>query len=213
MRIEVDLRHDHRGTRITESSAKTPRSSSALALARRRRASDAERKLADVVDSADDGIITKDLVGTITSFNRSAERMYGYAAGEVIGRSIAMLVPAGRAAEIPALLTRVARGEVCRVETRRARRDGSEFEVALTISPIHDSMGAVLGASTIVRDISEQKAAERRLAHFEQQFRQSFDDALIGMQIFDLDGRYMQVNDAFCAIVGYPHDELVGLSR
>ena len=195
-----------------KSAAEAPGGSSALALALRR-ASDAERTLADVVDSTDDGIITKDLVGTITSFNPAAERMYGYTAGEVLGRSIAMLAPADRPGEIPALLERVGLGEVCRVETRRARRDGSELEVALTISPIRDWVGEVVGASTIVRDISEQKSAQRRVELVEQQFRRSFDDALIGMQVFDLDGRYVQVNDAFCAIVGYPHDELVGLLR
>jgi diguanylate cyclase (GGDEF)-like protein/PAS domain S-box-containing protein len=196
---------EHRGSEASQGP-------SALAVALRR-ASDAERKLADVVDSADDGIITKDLQGTVTSFNRAAERMYGYRANEVIGRSIAMLAPPDLPEEIPDLLKRVARGEVCRVVTHRARRDRSELEVALTISPIRDSMGQVVGASTIVRDISEQQAAARRLAQIEQQFHRSFDDALIGMQIFDLDGRYMRVNDAFCAIIGYPHDELVGLLR
>ncbi|MDQ2894043.1 MAG: EAL domain-containing protein [Actinomycetota bacterium] len=196
----------------SQSSGEASRGLSALALALKR-ASDAERKLADVVDSTDDGVITKDLVGTITSFNPAAERMYGYTAGEVIGRSIAMLGLADHPEEIPGLLERVARGEVCRVQTRRARRDGSELEVALTISPIRDSVGDVVGASTIVRDISEQKATERRLQEVEQQFHRSFDDALIGMQTFDLDGRYMRVNDAFCAIVGYPRDELVGRLR
>jgi diguanylate cyclase (GGDEF)-like protein/PAS domain S-box-containing protein len=181
--------------------------------AAQRRAVVAERKLADVVDSADDGIITKDLAGTITSFNPAAERMYGYGSGEVIGRSITVLAAADRPEEIPGLLRRVAQGDVCRLETRRRRSDGSELEVALTISPIRDPSGEVVGASTIVRDISEQKAAARRLRQVEQQFQRSFDDALIGMQIFDLDGRYMRVNDAFCAIVGYRRDELVGLSR
>ncbi|MDQ6728839.1 MAG: PAS domain S-box protein, partial [Actinomycetota bacterium] len=101
-----------------QSPAEAPGGPSALALALRR-ASDAERKLADVVDSTDDGILTKDLLGTITSFNPAAERMYGYTSGEVIGRSIAILGLADRPEEIPRLLERVALDEVCRVETRR----------------------------------------------------------------------------------------------
>jgi two-component system, OmpR family, sensor histidine kinase VicK len=114
------------------------------------------------VESSEDAIIGKTLDGIITTWNPSAERMYGYTADEVVGRSIAVLVPAEHPDELPAILERLKAGEVvANLETERVRKDGSRLHVALTISPIRDDAGRVLGASTIARDITARVWAER----------------------------------------------------
>jgi PAS domain S-box-containing protein len=126
----------------------------------RKAAAETRLRLAAIIDSSDDAIIGKTLDGVITSWNRAAERMYGYAAEEAVGRSIGMLVPDDRPDELPAILARLRRGEpISRYETERVRRDGTRLTVSLTISPIEDE-GRTIGASTIARDITESKRAE-----------------------------------------------------
>lgn len=120
--------------------------------------------LAAIVDSTDDGIISKSLSGIITSWNKGAERMFGYTAQEAIGRSITMLIPRDRLDEEPAILERLGRGErVDHFETIRVRKDGSPIEVSLTISPVKDEDGQIVGASKIARDITERKRTEEAL--------------------------------------------------
>lgn len=138
---------------------------------RRRAESDREtqdrvaRELAAIVESSDDAIVSKDLESTIRSWNRGAERMFGYAASEVIGRSIRIIIPEDRWSEEDAVLRQIRRGEkVDHFETIRRRKDGSELAVSLTISPIRSAAGIVIGASKIARDISERKLAERERA-------------------------------------------------
>lgn len=119
-------------------------------------------ELAAIVDSSLDAIISKTLDGVITSWNPAAQRLYGYTAEEAIGRNVAFLASQDRPDEIPALLERLRRGE--RVEpydTVRIRKDGSPIEVSLTVSPMRDSAGNLIGASAIARDISQRKVAER----------------------------------------------------
>ena len=119
--------------------------------------------LAALVDSSFDAILSKDLDGTITSWNAAAERMYGYPAGEVIGRSIELIVPADRFDELRAMDAQLARGErVLPFETVRLTRDGRRIEIQLTMSPIIDRRGVVVGASGIGRDISERRRAEQQ---------------------------------------------------
>ena len=119
--------------------------------------------LAALVESSFDAILSKDLDGTITSWNAAAERMYGYPAGEVIGRSIELIVPADRFDELRAMDAQLARGErVLPFETVRLTRDGRLIEIQLTMSPIIDRRGLVVGASGIGRDISERRRAERQ---------------------------------------------------
>jgi PAS domain S-box-containing protein len=123
-----------------------------------------------IVQSSDDAILSKNLEGTITSWNGAAERLYGYGATEAIGRSVAMLIV--DPAEHEAILQSVVAGRaVAPYETRRRRRNGSLVEVAVSISPIFDGEGGVLGAATIARDISERKDAERALKLSEQRYR------------------------------------------
>jgi PAS domain S-box-containing protein len=125
----------------------------------------AVRRLAAIVESSDDGIIGMDLDGTITAWNGGAERVYGYSAREAIGQSIRLVVPADRREEESHVLDRLRRGErVEHFETRRCRKDKTTFPVSLSISPIRDDAGTVIGASKITRDISEQKRATQRAA-------------------------------------------------
>lgn len=126
-----------------------------------RRDGAALRRLAAIVEFADDAIIGKTLEGTIESWNRAAERLYGYAAADVIGRSISLLLPPGMEDELPPLLQRIGTGErIERYETIRICKDGRCITVALTISPIRDEEGRITGAATIARDITAQKRDE-----------------------------------------------------
>jgi PAS domain S-box-containing protein len=128
-----------------------------------------ERKLAEaamaqmaaIVESSDDAIISKDLNGIIVSWNEGAERLFGYRAAEVIGKSVTILIPEGRGDEEPYILEHIRRGErVDHYETVRRRKDGSEIAISLTVSPIRDRSGKVMGASKIARDITERKRIE-----------------------------------------------------
>jgi len=128
--------------------------------------------LAAIVASSDDAIVSKNLDGIITSWNKSAERIFGYAAEEAIGQHITLVIPAERHAEESDILARLRRGErVDHFHTVRKRKDGSLLDVSLTISPVRDSSGRVIGASKVARDISAQKHAEQALRESEQRFR------------------------------------------
>jgi two-component system CheB/CheR fusion protein len=114
--------------------------------------------LSAIVASSDDAIISKTLDGVITSWNSAAERLFGYTAAEAVGRHINILAAPGREKEMPAILERLGRGEtIDHHETARRRKDGSTVDVSLTISPIRDAAGIIVGASKIARDISERK--------------------------------------------------------
>ena len=117
--------------------------------------------LAAIVDSSDDAIISKNLDGTITSWNKSAERLFGYTPQEAVGRNITLIIPPERRQEEITIVERLRRGErVDHFETVRMRKDGTRFDVSLTISPVKDAAGRVVGASKIARDIAEQKRNE-----------------------------------------------------
>lgn len=118
-------------------------------------------RLAAIVESSDDAIIGKDLEGTILSWNAGAQRLYGYGPAEVIGKPITILQPTDEPGETTALLERVRNGEpIQHFETMRRTRDGRSLPVSLTISPVRDSSGTIVGVSTIARDISARKKAE-----------------------------------------------------
>jgi PAS domain S-box-containing protein len=124
----------------------------------------AQELLAAIVDSSDDAILSKTLDGVITSWNIGAERMYGYTADEAVGSSVDLLVPDDLRDELRQILERLGRGErIEHIETRRVRKDGTELEVSLTISPVRDSEGRVVGASAIARDITAARLAAQRL--------------------------------------------------
>lgn len=134
----------------------------AVDISDRKRAELASARLAAIVESSGDAIVSKNLDGIITSWNVGAERLFGYQAQEVVGKPITILIPDNRQDEEPAILARLRKGErVEHFETIRRRKDGSLVELSLTISPIRDNDGRIIGASKIARDITERKAAER----------------------------------------------------
>jgi PAS domain S-box-containing protein len=138
-----------------------------------RAGNEAAQRLAAIVASSDDAIVSKDLNGVVMSWNAAAERIFGYAAAEVVGRSIQLIIPAERLSEENLVLDRVRRGEVVEhFETVRRRKDGSDVHISLTVSPIRDATGAIVGASKIARDVTERKRMEadreRLLARAEQ---------------------------------------------
>jgi PAS domain S-box-containing protein len=120
--------------------------------------------LASIVDSSEDAIISKTLDGTITSWNPAAQRLYGWSAAEAVGRPIALLMPPDRPDELPAIMERLRRGErVEHFETVRLRKDGTRVDISVTVSPVRDAEGRVVGASAIARDIGERKRLEAAL--------------------------------------------------
>ncbi len=130
----------------------------------RKRAEEANAKLAAIVESSDDAIVSKNLDGIITSWNRGAERMFGYTAQEAVGQPVTMLMPPERVDEEPGILARIRRGEnIDHYETIRRRKDGTLLTISLTVSPIFGPHGNVVGASKIARDITRRKQAEERL--------------------------------------------------
>lgn len=129
-----------------------------------RAAFDADARLAAIVDSSYDAIISKDLNSIVTTWNTAAERLFGYTAEEAIGNSVLMLIPDSLRSEEIDIIQRVRRGErVASYETTRKRKDGSFISVSLTVSPIFNSKGDIVGASKIARDISAAKESERRI--------------------------------------------------
>ena len=130
----------------------------------RKRAEEERARLSAIVESSDDAIIGKTLEGIITSWNKGAERIYGYSAEEAVGQPISMLVPLERPNEIPGILESIRRGEkVDHFETVRMTKDGRRLDISLTVSPIRNSAGDIVGASTIARDITESKRAKDAL--------------------------------------------------
>jgi PAS domain S-box-containing protein len=134
-------------------------------ISERKRAKEMQSRLAAIVESSEDAILSKDLNGIILTWNRAAEKMYGYAAAEVVGQPILRLVPPERAGELSMILEHVNGDErLENYETVQLRKDGMRIEVALNISPMPDATGRVTGASVIARDITSRKRSERRLA-------------------------------------------------
>jgi PAS domain S-box-containing protein len=130
-----------------------------------REVDEARARLGAIVECSTDAIISKALDGTITSWNQAAQRLYGYAAAEALGCSIGMLVPADRSDEAPALIERIRRGEhVSHYETERVHKDGRRLMISLSLSPVRNGSGSIVGAAIIARDITEHNRAELMLA-------------------------------------------------
>jgi PAS domain S-box-containing protein len=130
----------------------------------RKAAEEASQKLVAIVESSDDAIISKDLKGTVTSWNPAAERMFGYTAKEMVGRPITTIIPPELRDDESGILATIARGErVNHFETIRVCKNGERIEVSLTVSPVKDEAGRIVGAAKIARDITERKKAERTL--------------------------------------------------
>jgi PAS domain S-box-containing protein len=152
--------------------------------------------LAAIVDSSDDAIVSKNLNGVITSWNRAAQRLFGYTAKEAVGKHVTLIIPPERHREEDDILRRLRRGErVDHFETVRMRKDGTRFDVSLTISPVKDSKGRIIGASKVARDISERKQTERALRQSEESFRKLSEalDAEVQERTKELQGRNVDI--------------------
>jgi PAS domain S-box-containing protein len=167
------------------------------------------RHLARVVESSDDAIISKDLNSVIMSWNRAAERMFGYTAAEAIGQSIRMIIPADRQDEEDMVLSYIRSGEaITHFDTIRRRKDGTFIPISLTVSPIHDDAGRVIGASKIARDISD-RARAALAGHRLAAVVESSDDAIITK---DLNSTITSWNPAAERMFGYRAAEAIGRS-
>ena len=169
--------------------------------------------LAAIVSSSTDAIISKSRSGVVTSFNLAAERLFGYRAEEIIGQSIRILIPPDRQEEEDSILTRIVAGKrVEHYETVRLHKNGSPIHVSISVSPVRDAEGRIIGAAKIARDISERKWAEEARRESEEKFRGIFEHAATGIAIADLKGRFQSCNPAYAAMLGYTEDELRALN-
>jgi PAS domain S-box-containing protein len=174
---------------------------------RERARRDADR-LAAIVQSSEDAIYTKDLDGAITAWNASAERLFGYAQDEALGRSAGMLVPPGAEGEWTGILDKSRAGErIAHQETRRLRKDGTAVLVSLSESPLRDAEGRVVGISAIARNVSEQRRAEQALLENEKALRTFFESDVAGILFGDGRGG-LAANDEFLRITGYSRQDL-----
>ena len=172
-------------------------------IAERKGAQEALLHLAAIVESSDDAILGKNLEGIITSWNAAAERMYGYRAEEMVGHPVTLLFAPDRQNEFMQIMARIRRGErVDHFETIRVRKDGTFLNVSVTVSPIKDSTGSIIGASAIARNITERK-------RLEDKFRRLFDSNLIGVFVSDFAGTFLDANDTFLDLLGYTRAELL----
>jgi PAS domain S-box-containing protein len=161
-------------------------------------------QLAAIVEHSDDAIIGKTLEGVITSWNPAAERMYGYSSAEMIGRSIELLSPANRAGEMIAILSRISKGEhLDHFETVRLRKGGVTLTVSLSVSPICDESGSIVGASSIARDVSEQRAAYDAA-------RSMLEASLDSFVAISPEGKISDANQATVQATGVPREKLIG---
>ena len=168
--------------------------------------------LAAVVDASSDAILSKTLTGTITSWNASAERIFGYTAEEIVGTNVRRLIPDDRQAEEDDILARLHRGEfIEHYETVRVAKDGHLIDVSLSISPVRDQAGRIVGASKIARDITARRQAEEALAAVNAKFAAVFNQSGIFAGILDADGTVKDVNALALEACGYTLDEVVDL--
>jgi diguanylate cyclase (GGDEF)-like protein/PAS domain S-box-containing protein len=173
----------------------------------RKRTAETAQRLAAIVEFSEDAIIGKNVDGVITSWNRAAEKMYGYTAAEVVGRDLFLILPSERQAELRAIMGRVQNGlSVECLETQRLTKTGSVLDVSLTISPMKDANGLVTGASTIGRDITLRKRAEEQL----KLQSAALEAAANGIVITDRQGAIVWANHAFTTMTGYSKKEMLG---
>jgi PAS domain S-box-containing protein len=178
----------------------------------RKLAQETASKLASIVESSHDAIIGKTLDGIITSWNQSAQKLYGYSAEEVLERSVAILAPADHSDEIDAILERLRRGDrIEDFETERITKEGKRISVSITISPIRGKSGAVSGWSTIARDITERNRSEEARRASELRYRRLFESAKDGILILNAEtGLIVDANPYIIKALGYAYEELIG---
>ncbi|HEX2225455.1 MAG TPA: PAS domain S-box protein [Thermoanaerobaculia bacterium] len=177
----------------------------------RRRAEEAQARLAAIVESSQDAIVSKTLQGVIQTWNTGAERIFGYKAEEVVGRSITVIIPPERLDEEEVILGQISRGEaVSHYETIRVAKDGRRLHISLTVSPVRDGEGRIIGASKIARDVTQRNEAEQALRASELRFRTLAAHAPVGIFMTDRKGDILFVNECWCEIVGLSAEEARG---
>ncbi len=179
-------------------------------IAERRAAQLQREQLARVVESTRDAVITVDVDGIITSWNSGAERLYGYPADQMVGMPQAGPAGAAQESDVNELMPRLMAGEhvIERARPRR-HRNGSRIYVDLSAAPLRDEDGTVIGATSIARDVTDQHRLEVDLERSEARFRDTFDEAPIGVALVGPNGRWLEVNRAMCEILGYREAELL----
>ncbi len=177
------------------------------------KARDAAIKLAAIVESSSEAIIGKNLDGIITSWNKGAEKLYGYKAEEVIGQSMKILVPNGREQEMIDISERIKHGHpISNYETVRWKKNGELIDISLTISPIKDAAGHLVGASSIAHDITEIKQARYALEKREEWLRALIENSTDILMLLDIDGKIMYESPSIKRILGYDYVERIGKS-
>jgi PAS domain S-box-containing protein len=176
-----------------------------------KRRAELQERLAAIVQSSDDAIISKDLSGIIRSWNNGAERIFGYTAEEAIGKPVSMLAVPERVEEIPNIIERIRRGEkVDHYETKRQAKDGRILNISLTVSPIRNAAGEIIGASKIARDITEWKHAEQALRASEARFRAAVNAVSSIIWTNDAEGRMLGEQPGWVAFTGQTTEEVQG---
>lgn len=161
-------------------------------------------RLAAIVESSDDVIISKRLDGTITSWNSSAQRVFGYSPEEIIGQPVTRLIPPDLQEEEPSIISRLIKGErVDHIETKRVTKYGELIDLSLTISPIRDQSGKIIGASKIARDITRQKKVEREILENEQRLQMVIEASALGTWELDLRTRAVLYSKRYLEILGF----------
>jgi len=168
-------------------------------------------KIASIVESSDDAIISQTLEGLVLSWNAGAERTYGYSATEIIGKSVKVLIPPDHLDEEARIIERIKRGETVKnFETMRVGKDGTVIPISLTISPLRDAASKVVGIAKIARDITERKRVEAILEKAAQRERAIIENAIDVICSVDAEGRFVTVSPACFNLWGYLPEELVG---
>jgi PAS domain S-box-containing protein len=176
----------------------------------RHQAAAVANRLAAIVESTDDAIVSKDLNGIVQTWNRGAERIFGYAADEMVGASITRIIPEDRTDEERFILLRIAQGlGITNLETKRRRKDGVIIDVSITTSPMRDATGTIVGVSKIARDITEYRRNENARRSSEARYRALFEESPDGILIGDRDYNFLDANPAYVRMLGYTHDELM----
>jgi PAS domain S-box-containing protein len=184
----------------------------------RNKAEQTHRLLSSIIESTSDAVIAKDKEGMVLSWNKAAELLYGYTAQEMFGKHISLIVPEDKTEEMVQIFSSIERGEsISNLETRRIRKDSRVIDISMTISPITDDTGTVVGASTIARDITPRKA-EEHLRESEERYRALVENISVGIyrSTGDPTGRFIWGNSSLVHILGYPSIEKlmeVGISE
>jgi PAS domain S-box-containing protein len=168
--------------------------------------------LGSIVESSDDAIVSGTPDGTIVSWNKSAETLYGYTADEIAGKNYAILEAPDRRGDVERTLAAIRSGTVSRLETVRMGKDGRRIDVAVTVSPIRSAGGGITGFAFIARGIGERVRASQKLQESEERFRQFFEHAPFGICVSGPDGHFIKVNASFCRMLGYSKQDLLATS-